>query len=119
MRENRGMAITGVVVRRRVADLDAAIEFYEALTATSADRFAFSGARLASIGPFLIFAADGELAAQLERVVATVTVDDLDAQAGLLRSLGAEVVAPVTATPNGRRMIARHPDGGVFEYTGP
>jgi predicted enzyme related to lactoylglutathione lyase len=113
------MSIIGTVVRRRVPDLEAALPFYEQLTGQSAHRFAFSGARLASIGPFLLFSADGELGDQLARVSATLVVDDLQAQVERVVSWGAEVIASAAATPNGNRAVVRHPDGAVFEYVGP
>ncbi|GAB2495876.1 hypothetical protein GCM10027187_73270 [Streptosporangium sandarakinum] len=53
---------------------------------------------------------------RLASVAATLTVDDLSATQELLTDLGAEIVAPITATPNGRRLIARHSDGATFEY---
>ncbi len=110
------MSIIGVVVRRRVPDLDAVVPFYEELTGTVGSRFAFGGAQLAAVGSFLLFAAPDDVAERLERVVATIKVDDLAEWTPRLQSLGAEIVAPTAATPNGRRLIARHPDGGVFEY---
>ena len=112
------MAITGTVIRQRVFDLEAVLPFYEQLAGQPARRFAFSGARLASVGPFLLFSADGELGDRLARVAGTLVVDDLDAQVELLESLGAELIAPSVATPNGRRAVVRHPDGAVFEYVG-
>ncbi len=110
------MSITGIVVRRRVPDLDAAVSFHEALTGSVAKRFAFGGAQLAAVGPFLLFAAPADVADKLEAMVATISVEDLDEQTRLLTSIGAEIVAPAARTPNGHRLIARHPDGGVFEY---
>lgn len=110
------MSITRVVVRRRVADLDAAVPFYEGLTGAVSTRFALSGAQLAAVGPFLLFAAPDDIADRLERVVATITADDVAEWTRRLQSLGAEIVAPATATPNGQRLVARHPDGSVFEY---
>jgi len=53
------MSITGVVVRRRVPDLDAAIPFYEELTGAVGSRFAFGGAPLAAVGSFLLFTEPG------------------------------------------------------------
>jgi predicted enzyme related to lactoylglutathione lyase len=113
------MSITGVVIRHRVTDLDATTPFYEELTGRPANRFAFSGAELAAVGPFLLFSAPGETGDRLAGVVATLTVTDLDAHQQRLVELGAEIVAPPADTPNGRRMIVRHPDGAVFEYVGP
>ena len=51
-------------------------------------------------------------------MAATIAVDDLPATHDLLVGNGAEIIAPIAATPNGRRMIVRHPDGAVFEYVG-
>jgi predicted enzyme related to lactoylglutathione lyase len=102
-----------------VENLEAEVAFYERLVGESASRFSFSGAQLAAVGPFLIFQAPGALGDRLAGVAATLTVDDLVEQERLLRELGAEVIAPPAPTPNGQRMIARHPDGSVFEYAGP
>jgi hypothetical protein len=71
------------------------------------------------VGPFPVFTAPDEPVERLLRVVPTINVDDVFAQAEELRGLGAEVVAAPGATPNGHRLITRHPDGGVFEYVGP
>jgi hypothetical protein len=49
-------------------------------------------------------------------VVIRRRVDDLPTAQDHLLALGAEVVAPVAVTPNGSRLVVRHPDGGVFEY---
>jgi predicted enzyme related to lactoylglutathione lyase len=112
------MKFTSVVVRRRVANLDDALPFYERLTGERAHRFSFGGADLAAVGPFLLFVADGDAGDRLERVVATLAVEDLDAAEATLIESQAQVVAPLAQTPNGRRVIVRHPDGAVFEYVG-
>ena len=106
------MTITGVVVRRRVRSLDDAVPFYERLTGEPGRRFSFGDAELCAVGPFLLFSADGEVGDRLERVVATVTVADLDDTLARLTALGADTVAPPAGTPNGRRTVVRHPDGG-------
>ncbi|MBV9820189.1 MAG: VOC family protein [Solirubrobacterales bacterium] len=112
------MAISGVVIRRRVDDLDSAVAFYERLCGRAARRFGLRGAELATVGPFLLFSAPEHVGDRLENVAATLTVDDLVAHEALLRSLGAQIIAPIAETPNGRRLVARHPDGAVFEYVG-
>jgi predicted enzyme related to lactoylglutathione lyase len=109
------MNITGVLIRRAVDDLATAVPFYEKLTGTQAHRFRFANAELAAVGPFLLLT-PGQGAERLANVAATITVDDLSEAQELLSTHGAEIVAPVAATPNGRRLIARHPDGAVFEY---
>lgn len=106
-------------MRRRVEDLDAAVRFYEGLTGEIARRFSFGGADLAAVGNFLLFRAGDDVGERLARVAATLAVDDLDAQHKLLIDLGAEVIAAPAQTPNGRRLVARHPDGSVYEYVGP
>ncbi|MET7302065.1 VOC family protein [Embleya sp. NPDC005575] len=112
------MTITSVTVRRHVPDLDAAIVFYERLSGEPAARFAFAGLELASTGPFLVFTGPDEVAARFAGVAATLGVEDLDATVADLIAHGATSIAPPTATPNGRRAVLRHPDGGVFEYVG-
>jgi predicted enzyme related to lactoylglutathione lyase len=111
------MSITGVIIRRLIDDLPAAVPFYEALTGEPAHRFSYGGVELAAVGPFLLIAA-GDNARRAAQVAATIAVDDLAATERLLLRLGAEIVAPRAATPNGHRLIARHPDGAVFEYVG-
>ncbi len=86
------------------------------MTGKLGSRFAFARAQLAAVGSFLLFAAPDDIADRLERVVATIRVDDVAEWTARLQPLGAEIVAPAELTPNGRRLIARHPDGGVFEY---
>ncbi|MGI8902700.1 MAG: VOC family protein [Solirubrobacteraceae bacterium] len=113
------MTITGVTIRLRVDDLQEAVDFYEQLTGQTANRFAFGGAELAASGPFLLFAAPDHVAERLSRVAATISVDDFVVQGRALTQLGAEIVAPASVTPNGHRLVARHPDGSVFEYVGP
>lgn len=114
----RFMVITSVVLRRRVDDLDSALAFYERLTGESGARFRFAGLELASIGPFLLFSGPEEAAGRFAGVAATLSVMDLDAAVANCAAAGAEVIAPPATTPNGRRAVVRHPDGGVYEYVG-
>ncbi|MEV5730905.1 VOC family protein [Streptomyces pharetrae] len=113
------MAVASVVVRQRVEDLEAAVPFYEKLTGSTASRFAFAGVALAAIGPFLLFSGSDEAVRRVSGVTATLTVADLDAAVREAGAAGAEVVTAPAATPNGRRAVLRHPEGGVFEYVGP
>ena len=113
------MQIRSVVMRRRVDDLDEAVAFYEQLTGQPARRFTYSGAELAAVGPFLLFSAAGAAGERLAKVAATISVDDVDSCAQTLTELGASLIAAPAATPNGHRLIARHPDGAVYEYVGP
>ncbi|MEU3605553.1 VOC family protein [Streptomyces sp. NPDC035033] len=112
------MTIESVVIRQRVEDLDAAVPFYEKLTGSGASRFSFAGVDLAGVGPFLLFSGPDEAVRRVAGVAATLTVPDLDAAVAEAVAAGAEVVAPPSPAPNGRRAVLRHPQGGVFEYVG-
>jgi predicted enzyme related to lactoylglutathione lyase len=106
--------ITEVIVRVFVDDLDAAVPFYERLAdGAEAKRFAFRDVELASVGPFLLLS--GNTAAYRDRT-ATLVVKDLGPVLAAIESAGGEAVEGPAPGPNGERLIARHPDGSVFEY---
>jgi predicted enzyme related to lactoylglutathione lyase len=46
----------------------------------------------------------------------TVQVTSLGPVLAALESAGGEVIEDPAPAPNGTRLIARHPDGAVFEY---
>ncbi|MEU9251373.1 VOC family protein [Streptomyces sp. NPDC048270] len=112
------MTITSVVLRRRVDDLGPALDFYVRLTGQPATRFGFAGLDLASVGPFLLFSGPDAIAERFAGVAATLAVADLDAAVAHCAASGGEVIAAPAATPNGRRAVVRHPEGGVYEYLG-
>jgi predicted enzyme related to lactoylglutathione lyase len=102
-----------VLARVFVDDLDAAIPFYEQLAEETARRFEFRDVQLARVGSFLLLA--GDTAAYRDRV-ATVMVASLAPVLDALRESGGAVIEGPSPAPNGARLIARHPDGSVFEY---
>jgi predicted enzyme related to lactoylglutathione lyase len=105
--------ITGVLARVFAPDLDAAIPLYEELAQARAERFGFRDVELARVGPFLLLA--GNTAAYRDRT-ATIQVADLAPVLAALESAGGEIVEGPAPAPNGARLIARHPDGAIFEY---
>jgi predicted enzyme related to lactoylglutathione lyase len=105
--------ISGVLARVFVTDLDAAIPLYEELAQARAERFAFREVELARVGPFLLLA--GHTAAYRDRT-ATIEVASLAPVLAALQAAGGEIVDGPAPGPNGARLIARHPDGAVFEY---
>ena len=102
-----------ILARVFVPDLDAAIPLYEELAQARAERFGFRDVELARVGPFLLLA--GNTSAYRDRT-ATVQVASLAPVLAALKAAGGEVVEGPAAAPNGARLIARHPDGAVFEY---
>ena len=109
--------ITAVIARVFVDDLDAALPLYQDLAGvTDAHRFHFRDVELASVGPFLLLS--GNTAAYRDRV-ATLVVKELALVVAALDHAGGELLEGPSPTPNGDRLIARHPDGSVFEYIQP
>ena len=104
--------IQGVLARVFVDDLDAAIPFYEQIAQDSARRFSFRDVELARIGSFLLLAGDTDT---YRDRVATLLVKDLRPVLDALDGAGEIIEGPAPA-PNGARLIARHPDGSIFEY---
>lgn len=105
--------ISKVLARVFVPDLDAAVPLYEELAQARAEKFGFRDVELARVGPFLLLA--GNTAAYRDRT-ATIQVASLAPVLAALETAGGEVVEGPAPAPKGVRLIARHPDGAVFEY---
>ncbi len=110
------MAVRGITVRVVVDDLDAAVSFYEALTGEAAERFSYGQVSLARIGGFLLLSGAPAALVSLTWVNATILVDDVDAVVDAVRHFGGEVVSGPHDVVSGRNLVARHPDGSMFEY---
>ncbi|WP_212756128.1 VOC family protein [Flexivirga aerilata] len=108
-----GSNVVGVLARVFVDDLDGAVDFYTSLTGVAAQRFSFQDVELAWVGNFLLLAGDASVYGDR---TATVLVHSLAPVIRDLASYDGAIIEGPTAGPNGRRLIARHPDGSVFEY---
>ncbi|MEV6258544.1 VOC family protein [Nocardia sp. NPDC051929] len=106
--------ITAIIARVIVENIDAALPLYQDLAdADDVHRFAFRDVELASVGPFLLIS--GNTSSYRNRV-ATLAVKQLAPVIAALDQAGGEILEGPAPTPNGDRLIARHPDGSVFEY---
>jgi predicted enzyme related to lactoylglutathione lyase len=110
------MDILGATLRVCVADLDASVSFYERLAGTDALRFERGGVQVAAVGCFLLMSGPESELEVLRKVAATIAVTDVDEAHKTLAELGADIVAGPIASPAGRNLIVRHPDGTVYEY---
>ncbi|MCH0563426.1 MULTISPECIES: VOC family protein [unclassified Streptomyces] len=110
------MEILGATLRVCVADLEAAIPFYERLAGGRALRSGRGGVQVAAVGCFLLMSGPETELELLRKVAATIAVTDVDEARAVLTASGAEVIAGPLPTPAGRTLIARHPDGTVYEY---
>jgi predicted enzyme related to lactoylglutathione lyase len=110
------MEILGATLRVCVDDLEKAIPFYERLAGGRALRFERGGVQVAAIGCFLLMSGPEAELEVLRKVAATIAVTDVDETRRVLTELGADVIAGPLPTPVGRNLIARHPDGTVYEY---
>ncbi|MGH3511972.1 MAG: VOC family protein [Pseudonocardiaceae bacterium] len=111
--------VEGVLARVAVADIDAALPVYEQLSdSTEMRRFRVGDVELAWVGDFLLLSGSPEAIEKYHRV-ATLLVNDIHAAAAIVVSAGGVVLEGPGEAPNGPRMIARHPDGAIFEYIEP
>ncbi|MCU1685742.1 MAG: hypothetical protein JWQ81_6481 [Amycolatopsis sp.] len=109
--------IKAMIANVEVESLDAAIPLYRELAGDiEVRRFPYRDLNLALVGPFLLYS--GPLEKYVSQT-ATVIVDSLDPVLEALSKAGAEVLEAPTEVPNGTRIVARHPDGSVFEYLQP
>ncbi|CAL9635387.1 hypothetical protein SUDANB176_06200 [Streptomyces sp. enrichment culture] len=110
------MEILGATLRVCVDDIETAIPFYERLANGPALRFERGGVQVAAVGCFLLMSGPATELEVLRRVAATIAVKDVEEAHRVLTELGADVIAGPVPTPVGRNLIARHPDGAVYEY---
>ncbi|MFF3846341.1 VOC family protein [Streptomyces sp. NPDC002328] len=110
------MEILATTLRVCVDDLEAAVPFYERLAGAPALRFERAGVQVAAVGCFLLMSGPEAELEVLRKVAATIAVSDVDEAYKTLTELGADVLAGPVATPVGRNLVARHPDGVVYEY---
>lgn len=110
------MDILGTSLRIYVDDLDAAVPVYERLTGTEAVRFENGPVSVAAVGPFMVMSGPAEQLNVLRLIGATLAVGDVRAAVEELRAVGAEILVGPQQTTIGRSVVARHPDGAVFEY---
>ena len=109
--------IRAIIANVPVDDLEAAIPFYQELAGVpSVKRFSYEALQLASIGPFLVYSGDwGDNPKQ----IATIIVESVAAVVATLEGAGGSLLAGPHDVPNGKRILARHPDGSIFEYLEP
>ncbi|MFD7664023.1 VOC family protein [Streptomyces sp. NPDC059788] len=110
------MDILGTSLRVCVTDLDAAIGVYERLTGAEAMRYRQGGVSVAAVGCFFLMSGPEEQLSVLRKITATLAVKDVDHAVADLTAVGAQIIAGPLPTPIGRNLVARHPDGSVFEY---
>ncbi|KOG85326.1 VOC family protein [Streptomyces varsoviensis] len=110
------MDILGTSLRVCVNDLDAAIGVYERLTGAEAQRFQHGGVSVAAVGCFFLMSGPEAELSILRKITATIAVADVGVAVDDLRAVGAQIVAGPVASPIGRILVARHPDGSIFEY---
>jgi hypothetical protein len=79
-------------------------------------RFSFREVELAWIGPFLLLAGSADALAPYRDRVASLVVDDIDDVTREIVRAGGELIEGPAPAPNGARLIAKHPDGALFEY---
>lgn len=110
------MDILGTSLRICVDDLDAAVPVYERLASAEAVRFETGPVSVAAVGPFFLMSGPEGHLDVLRKIAATLAVKDVDEALADLHTVGAEIIAGPSPTPIGRNLVARHPDGSVFEY---
>ncbi|WP_405541145.1 hypothetical protein [Streptomyces phaeochromogenes] len=105
--------IRAMIANVEVKNLEDAVPLYQDLAGDAeVRRFPYRELELALVGPFLLYSGP------LEKYVsqnATVIVEALTPVLDTLGKAGAEI----PEAPNGTRIVARHPDGSVFEYMQP
>jgi hypothetical protein len=109
--------IKQVLARVFVDSIDDALPLYEELAGqTEVRRFSFGDIELAWVGSFLLLAGSEEALTPYRDRVASIIVGDIEQVATIVERYGGQLVEGPDSAPNGKRLIARHRDGSVFEY---
>ncbi|WP_426255385.1 VOC family protein [Sphingomonas sp. DC2300-3] len=115
------MRILNILVRRYLSldEIDAAVSFYEALIGQKR-RLAFDypehDLKLAQVASILFIAGTDASLAPFRATEATFMVEDLDAFAAHLPTIGSTILEAAKPVPTGRNMLVRHADGMLVEY---
>ncbi len=115
------MKVLNILVRRYLPleRLDEAVTFYEGLIGQKARlRFDYPqyDLRLAQVALILFVAGTEQSLARFVETQATFMVDDIQAYAKHLPTVGAQVLEAPKSVPTGWNMLVRHPDGMRVEY---
>ncbi|WP_329375371.1 VOC family protein [Streptomyces sp. NBC_01483] len=104
--------IRAMIANVEVENLEEAVPLYQDLAGDAeVRRFPYRELELALV-PFLLYSGP------LEKYVsqnATVIVESLTPVLDTLGKAGAEILEAPNEVPKGTRIVARHPDGSVFE----
>jgi predicted enzyme related to lactoylglutathione lyase len=115
------MRVLNILARRclPLEKFDTTVTFYENLIGQRARmRFEYPayGLRLAQVANQLLIGGNPESLFAFTATNATYLVDDIQAYALYLPTIGVEVLRSAQAGPSGWNMLARHPDGAIVEY---
>jgi predicted enzyme related to lactoylglutathione lyase len=119
--ESVSMKVLNILVRRYLPldRFETAMTFYEVLIGQKARlRFDYHehDLRLAQVSSILFVAGTEKSLAPFVETEATFMVDDIQAFAAHLPTVGAHMLKPPKAVPTGWNMLVRHPDGMRVEY---
>jgi predicted enzyme related to lactoylglutathione lyase len=115
------MKVLNILARRYLPleDLDGAVAFYETLIGQKARlRFDYPEyeLRLAQVASILFIAGTAQSLQRFTATYLTFMVDDIDAFAAHLPSVGATILEAPKPVPTGRNMLVLHPDRTRVEY---
>ncbi|MGY8707417.1 VOC family protein [Bradyrhizobium sp. 18BD] len=115
------MKVLNILTRRHLAldELDAAVTFYETLIGQNARlRFDYPeyDLRLAQVASILFIAGTEQSLKRFTATHMTFMVEDIEAFAAHLPTVGATILEPPKPVPTGRNMLVRHPDQTLVEY---
>ena len=98
-------------------DLAACLPLFQELVGREPDiRFTFGEWEIVAIGDLLLIAGTEAALAPIRNSYGPLVVDNLEATQLLLEQAGAVITQPISMTPTGTMLYARHPDGTSMEY---
>ena len=98
-------------------DLAISLPLFQQLVGREPDmRFVFGEWEIVAIGDLLLVAGTDEALAPIRNSYGPLIVDNLEATRQQLEQAGAVITQPISTSPTGTMLYARHPDGTSMEY---
>lgn len=112
------MKVLSIIPRVYIPELNSHLDFYKSLLDQEVQNvFSVGKIDVARFPNLLVLAGTENKPAG--NITATIVIDSVNEAKDFVQHEGGEIMVEPLLIPSGLKMIARHPDGNIFEYIEP